>query len=73
MEGPMAPATWVAEDGLVGHQREERPWTHEGSWLQGRGMAGQGSRGGWVSEHGEGGWDRGLSEGKWGKGTTFEM
>ena len=25
MEGPMAPATYVAEDGLVGHQWEERP------------------------------------------------
>jgi hypothetical protein len=23
-EGPMAPATYVAEDGLVGHQWEER-------------------------------------------------
>jgi hypothetical protein len=26
MEGPMAPASYVAEDGLVGHQLEERPW-----------------------------------------------
>ena len=25
MEGPMAPATYVAEGGLVGHQWEERP------------------------------------------------
>ena len=25
MEGPMAPATYVAEDGLVRHQWEERP------------------------------------------------
>jgi hypothetical protein len=25
MEGPMAPAAYVAEDGLVGHQWEERP------------------------------------------------
>jgi hypothetical protein len=24
MEGPMAPATYVAEDGLVGHQWVER-------------------------------------------------
>jgi hypothetical protein len=24
-EGPMAPATYVAQDGLVGHQWEERP------------------------------------------------
>ena len=25
MEGPMAPAPYVAEDGLIGHQWEERP------------------------------------------------
>jgi hypothetical protein len=25
MEGPMAPAAYVAEDGLVGHQWEEKP------------------------------------------------
>ena len=25
MEGPMALATYVAEDGLFGHQREKRP------------------------------------------------
>jgi hypothetical protein len=25
MKGPMAPATYIAEDGLVGHQWEERP------------------------------------------------
>ena len=25
MEGPMAPAAHMAEDGLVGHQWEERP------------------------------------------------
>ncbi|KRY94964.1 hypothetical protein T4B_4070 [Trichinella pseudospiralis] len=25
MEGPMAPAAYVAEDGLVSHQWEERP------------------------------------------------
>jgi hypothetical protein len=25
MEGPMAPAAYVAEDGIVGHQWEERP------------------------------------------------
>ena len=25
MEGTMTPAAYVAEDGLVGHQREERP------------------------------------------------
>ena len=25
MEGPMAPAAYIAEDGFVGHQTEERP------------------------------------------------
>jgi hypothetical protein len=25
MEGPMTPATYVGEDGLVGHQWEKRP------------------------------------------------
>jgi hypothetical protein len=25
LEGPMTPAAYVAEDGLVGHQWEERP------------------------------------------------
>ena len=38
-----------------------------------RGMAGPGSRSGWVGEQGEGGEDRGLLEGKIGKGITFEM
>ena len=38
-----------------------------------RGMQGQGSRSGWVSEQGKWGWDRGFSEGKPGKGTTFGM
>jgi hypothetical protein len=37
MEGPMSPAVYVAEDGLVGHQWEERPlflWKLEapGEW-----------------------------------------
>jgi hypothetical protein len=27
MEGPMAPAIYVAEDSLVGHQWEERPFS----------------------------------------------
>jgi hypothetical protein len=29
MEGPMAPASYVAEDGLVGHRWDQRSW--EGS------------------------------------------
>jgi hypothetical protein len=67
----MAPATYVAEDGLVGHQWKERPC--EGSVPQCRGMPGPGSRSGWVGEQGEVGGDRGFSERKLGKGITFEM
>lgn len=37
----MASAAHVAEDGLVGHQWEEKPWSCEGSMPQGRGMSGQ--------------------------------
>jgi hypothetical protein len=40
MEGPMAPATYVAEDGLVRHQWEERPlilWRLECRWMPGQG------------------------------------
>jgi hypothetical protein len=48
-------------------------WSCEGSMPQCRGMSGQGSRSGYVSEQGEGGWNRGFSEGKPGKGITFEM
>jgi hypothetical protein len=74
MVGLMAPAAYVAEDGLVGHQWEERPWvlSCEGSMPQCRGMPGPGSRSGWVGEQGGGG-DRGFSEGKPGKVITFAM
>jgi hypothetical protein len=42
----MAPATYVAEDGLIGHQWKERssmrgPWSCEGSLPQPRGMSGR--------------------------------
>ena len=46
----MAPAAYVAEDGLVDHQCEERPLVCEGSMPQCRGMPGPGSRYGWVGE-----------------------
>jgi hypothetical protein len=49
------------------------PWSCEGSMPQYRGMPGQGSRSGWMTDQGEEGWDREFSEGKPGKGTTFEM
>ena len=38
----MALAAYVAGDGLVGHQWEERPWSCEGSMPQYRGMPGPG-------------------------------
>ena len=44
MEGPMAPAAYVIEDGLVGKQWERGLWSSEGSVFQGREMPGQGSR-----------------------------
>ena len=58
----MAPAAFVAKDGLVGHQWEER--SCEGSMPQCREMPGQGSRSGWVGEQGEEGWDREFLERK---------
>jgi hypothetical protein len=69
MVGLMAPAAYVAEDGIVDHQWEERSvkvlypsvGEHQG---QEAGVVGGGSRGGG---------DRGALEGKPGKGTTFEM
>jgi hypothetical protein len=66
----MAPAAYVAEDGLVGHKREEDPWSCEGFMPQCRGMPGPGCTSGWVGEQGERGGDRvsGFSE-----GITFEM
>jgi hypothetical protein len=67
MEGPMAPATYVAEDGLEDGRRG--PWSHC------RGMPGPGSRSGRVGKQGEWGGDRGRGflESKPGKGITFEM
>jgi hypothetical protein len=54
MLGLMALAAYVAEDGLVGHQWEEKPWSCEGSLPPCRGMPGSGSRSGWVGEQREG-------------------
>jgi hypothetical protein len=53
----MAPAVYVTEDGLAGHQWEERPLVLR-MMPQCRGMPGQGRGSGWFGEHGEGGWDR---------------
>jgi hypothetical protein len=63
----MALAAYVAEDGLVGHQWEERPWSCEGSMPQYRGMPGPGiGVGGLVSRgrgEGMGGFRRGNRKG----------
>ena len=66
-------ATYLAEDGLVGHQWEERPLSCEGSMPQYKGMPGPGRGSGWVGEHMEEEGNRGFSEGKLGKGITFEI
>jgi hypothetical protein len=52
MVGLMAPAAYAAEDGLVGHQWEER------TLVLCKGMPGTGNRSGWVDEQGDGGRDR---------------
>jgi hypothetical protein len=59
MEEPMASATYVAEDVLVGHQWVERTLVlytiiYTGSVPQYRGMPGQVSRHGWIGKQGEG-------------------
>ena len=70
MLGLMVLAAYVAEDGLVSHQREER--SCGGSMPQYRGMPGPGSRSGWVGEQEEGGGERGFLKGKEER-ITFEM
>jgi hypothetical protein len=69
----MALDAYVAEDGLVGHQWEERPWSCENFMPHYRGMPGPGSGSGWVGEQGDRGGDRRFSEKKLGKEITFEM
>jgi hypothetical protein len=71
MEGPIAPAAYVAEDGLVDINGRSGPWSCEGS-LQCSRMPGQGSRSRWVSEQGKDVWDRVLSVRKQGKGITLK-
>ena len=62
----MSLAVYLAEDGLVGHQWEERPVKScEGSMPQYRRMPGPGSGSGWVGEQsgeGIGGFQRGNQE-----------
>jgi hypothetical protein len=42
----IAPAVYVAEDGLVGHEWEERPLVL--GWLDASGLPGWGGGSGWV-------------------------
>jgi hypothetical protein len=48
MEGPMAPAAYVAEDSLINGRKGL--WFCEGTMPQCRGMPGPGSVSGWVGE-----------------------
>jgi hypothetical protein len=61
----MAPVVYVAEDGLVGHQWEERPLP------QYRGMPGPGRGSGWVGEQGRREGNRGFLEGETRKGVNI--
>jgi hypothetical protein len=70
----MALAAYVADDGLVGHQWRQGPWSCDGSIPQYRGMSGPGCGSGWVGEQGEGrGEVKGIFGGKTKKGLTVEM
>ena len=68
----MALAKYVAEDGQVGHQWEEKPLICEGSIPQYSGMPGPRMGVSGLGSRGRGG-DEGFLEGKLGKGITFEM
>jgi len=75
----MDPTAYVAEDGLVGHQWEEKVLVLPRLDPRCRGMSGEWQDGGDGSggEHHYrrrgGGWDIGLMSGNRGKGITFEM
>jgi len=49
MNRPMAPAAYVAEDDLVGHHREEKPFVMPSLDPPVRGMSCWGGRKGWVA------------------------
>jgi len=71
----MAPAAYVAEDGLVGHQWKEKPLFLPPP-PQCRGMSGGVRRSGWMGRGNtliEEGGDRRFMDRKLGKGITFEM
>jgi hypothetical protein len=76
MEGPMALAIYVAEDGLVGHQWGGGAWSCKGLMPQCRGIQGWGGRSGWVGEqpHRSRGRGNGRFPGggvEWGKGDNI--
>ena len=56
MEGPMAPAAYVAEDGLVSHQWEEKPLVLQRLYapVQGNARARKQEWVGWGAGQGEG-------------------
>jgi len=79
MDRPLAPAAYIAEDGLVGHQWEENPLVLPRLNPQCRGMPGKREKGCVVGcgntliEEEVGGWVREVMNRKQGKGITFEM
>ena len=68
----MSLAAYVARDGLVSHQWEERPLVLR-RLPQYRVMPGPGGGSRWVGEQEERGGHRGILERKLGKGIAFEM
>jgi hypothetical protein len=66
MMGPMSLGAYIAENGLVTHQWEERPLALLRSYAPGVGS-------GWVGEQEEEGGDRGFLERKLGKSIIFDM
>jgi hypothetical protein len=67
-------SAYVAEDGRIGHQWEERPLVLRRLYFpQYREMPGPGSRSGWIGEQREGESIGDFSESKLGKGITCEM
>ena len=79
IEGPMAPAAYVAEDGLLRHQWEERAlglrvFNEPVGKDNFRGRAAKQEWVGWVStliEEGRGSWGEGVSEEETWKGETI--
>ena len=62
----MVPATYVAEDGLVGYQ-----WGGDAFGPVKAGCPSVGSRSGWVGKQGEEGWDREVFRGEMRRGDNI--